>query len=113
MVNDFPKIELRLALNDKGCENLCNHFLDELEKQHKLFKKEVQESFKQWEKYTKNKNVIFTPEAISKESPLTLIYGPKGSGKSYFVECLAKLLIEKIDNHTTNLLIDQMIRDLN
>ena len=46
MVNDFPKIELRLALNDKGCENLCNHFLDELEKQHKLFKKEVQESFK-------------------------------------------------------------------
>ena len=34
MVNDFPKIELRLALNDKGCENLCNHFLDELEKQH-------------------------------------------------------------------------------
>lgn len=109
MVNDFPKIELRLALNDKGCENLCNHFLDELEKQHKLFKKEVQESFKQWEKYTKNKNVIFTPEAISKESPLTLIYGPKGSGKSYFVECLAKLLIEKIDKNKGKLYFEKMI----
>lgn len=109
MVNDFPKIELRLALNDKGCENLCNHFLDELEKQHKLFKKEVEESFKQWEKYTKNKNVIFTPEAISKESPLTLIYGPKGSGKSYFVECLAKLLIEKIDKNKGKLYFEKMI----
>ena len=109
MVNDFPKIELRLALNDKGCENLCNHFLDELEKQHKLFKKEVQESFKKWEKYTKNKNVIFTPEAISKESPLTLIYGPRGSGKSYFVECLAKLLIEKIDKNKGKLYFEKMI----
>ena len=109
MVNDFPKIELRLALNDKGCENLCNQFLDELEKQHKLFKKEVQESFKKWEKYTKNKNVIFTPEAISKESPLTLIYGPRGSGKSYFVECLAKLLIEKIDKNKGKLYFEKMI----
>ena len=109
MVNDFPKIELRLALNDKGCENLCNQFLDELEKQHKLFKKEVQESFKKWEKYTKNKNVIFTPEAISKESPLTLIYGPIGSGKSYFVECLAKLLIEKIDKNKGKLYFEKMI----
>ncbi len=109
MVNDFPKIELRLALNDKGCENLCNHFLDELEKQHKLFKKEVQESFKKWEKYTKNKNVIFTPEAISKESPLTLIYGPRGSGKSYFVECLAKLLIEKIGKNKGKLYFEKMI----
>ena len=105
MVNDFPKIELRLALNDKGCENLCNQFLDELEKQHKLFKKEDEESFKQWEKYTTNKNVIFTPEAISKESPLTLIYGPKRSGKSYFVECLAKLLIEKIDKIKENIIL--------
>ena len=109
MVNDFPKIELRLALNDKGCENLCNQFLDELEKQHKLFKKEVQESFKKWEKYTKNKNVIFTPEAISKESPLTLIYGPRGSGKSYFVECLAKLLIEKIGKNKGKLYFEKMI----
>ena len=45
MATDFPKIALRLALNGKGCENLCNPFLDGLEKQHKLFKKEVQESF--------------------------------------------------------------------
>ena len=41
MVNDFPKIEVRLALNDKGWENLCNHFLDELEKQHKLIKNKI------------------------------------------------------------------------
>ena len=87
MVDDFPNIELRLALNDKGCENLCNHCLDDLEKQHKLFRKEVGESFKQWEEHTENKNVIFTPEAISKESPLTLIYRPKGSDKPYYVEC--------------------------
>ncbi|MGL4616605.1 MAG: hypothetical protein ACRCUM_00040 [Mycoplasmoidaceae bacterium] len=109
MVNDFPKIELRLALNDKGLENSCNLFLTELEKYHRAFRKEVEESFNKWEKYVKNKDVIFTPEAITKESPLTLIYGPRGSGKSYFVECLAKLLIEKIDKVKGKLYFEKMI----
>ncbi|MGL5246141.1 MAG: hypothetical protein ACRC8C_01070, partial [Mycoplasmoidaceae bacterium] len=109
MVNDFPKIELRLALNDKGLENSCNLFLTELEKHHRFFRKQVEESFKKWEKYIKNKDVIFTPEAVTKESPLTLIYGPRGSGKSYFVECLAKLLIEKIDKVKGKLYFEKMI----
>lgn len=109
MVNDFPKIELRLALNDKGLESACNTFLAELEKHHRLFKKEVEECSKDWQKYVKNKNVIFTPENISKESPLTLIYGPRGSGKSYFVECLAKLLIDKIDKNKGKLYFEKMI----
>ena len=78
---------------EDACEIFFKTIIDEMEK----FNKERSENVKKWnEKSIDVKNIYFTPEKILKNSPLTIIDAPWGTGKTYFVENLITYFDKKI-----------------
>lgn len=69
-------------------------FLDKLWEMNKEFVKKVEkkeaefQDFLNLKKDKRNENILFTPEVLSKRSPMTVIDAKWGSGKTYFVETL-------------------------
>lgn len=87
--------ELLITLEDKNLIEVSKKFLQELETKFKNFNREYEKYKKENEKYLNNKNYVFEPEKIVKVSPMTIIDAPWGTGKTFFIENLIKLLIDK------------------
>ena len=72
-----------------------SNFINELEKNYKIFLHKLETSEEKWKKYLSNDDYIFTPESIAIKSPTTIIDGSWGSGKTFFIESLIKNIIDK------------------
>ncbi|MGL4647415.1 MAG: P-loop NTPase fold protein [Mycoplasmoidaceae bacterium] len=73
----------------------CEAFLKFLEEEAKIFNENYKKNRKDFQKKYDNKDIIFLPESVAVASPITIIHGPWGSGKTYFIETLAKNIIDK------------------
>lgn len=71
----------------------------ELNQYYQLYKCEWQNESNSWKKWSEreskqtkkeNKRIYIKPERVSSRSPLTILHGPWGSGKTFFVEKLVK-----------------------
>lgn len=89
--------QLTIKLEDKDLIEVSNIFLASLEYNFNKFNNELDSNIKKLSKYGKDKNktgYIFEPEKLSKKSPLTILNGSWGVGKTYFIENFLKLLID-------------------
>ena len=87
----------------------CQSFLTELDRFYSKYLIKMTALEWEWEKKFNNgnfDNVYFYPEKLSIKSPLTIIDAPWGTGKTYFVESLAKFFIN-IDSKNTISKIDK------
>lgn len=82
-----------IEANDKELLNATTNFVRDIEKEFVKFNKKLALSEEKW-KDIKSKDFIFTPEEISKKSPLTIINALWGTGKTYFVESMMKHFIK-------------------
>lgn len=94
MKNNGFKKDLLVNLEDKDMSKVSSEFLRDIEKGFTDFKAELQKHEKELEKYLNSSTYIFEPEKISKRSPLTIINAPWGTGKTYFIENLLKLMFD-------------------
>ncbi len=78
---------------EEACEIFFKTIIDEMAK----FEEDRLESKRKWKKKNIDReNIYFTPEKILKNSPLTIIDAPWGTGKTYFVENLITYFDKKI-----------------
>ena len=74
--------------NDENLEEATNEYIDALEEEYLDYMEYVYEEARNFGA-KKWKSVFFQPEILSKRSPLTILNGPWGSGKTYFIERVA------------------------
>ncbi|AHK22643.1 KAP family P-loop domain containing protein [Candidatus Hepatoplasma crinochetorum Av] len=113
-IKDFiiPKgysIDLIVKEDDHELINAGKIFINELEKEYEKYKENLNREYKNIEKYLNNNSVYFSNEKIDKKSPLTIIDAPWGSGKTFFIESLAKHIID--NNIKTNIFKNIIILD--
>ncbi|BDV03225.1 P-loop NTPase fold protein [Candidatus Hepatoplasma crinochetorum] len=98
IVNKGYSINLIVKEDDEKLIDTSNEFILELEKEYFKYKNKLKKEQNKFEKYNNNKHVYFSQEKLLKKSPLAIINAPWGSGKTYFIEQLAKNFIDqKID----------------
>lgn len=76
----------------------CQSFLTELDSLYSKYLSRMETIEQEWEVEFDNgnfDNAYFYPEKLSIKSPLTIIDAPWGTGKTYFIETLAKFFINK------------------
>lgn len=85
--------------DDKDLQNATEIFINSLEKQYEDFLKnreKLKENLKKYQSNNKEKvNYLCDFEELIKKSPFTLIDAPWGAGKTYFIENIVKLFIDK------------------
>ena len=89
----YNKKDLIISADDWEFKKASKKFLEDLRFQHKQFVNEINkesEVFKSFCKKRKKKKIHFYPEILCKKSGIGLINAPWGSGKTYFIEALAK-----------------------
>lgn len=95
MKNKAYVVDLMVKLEDKKMINVSEKFIHNVENEYLKYIKEYKTVEDEAKKYNDSIEYLFTPEKLSKRSPLTLINAPWGTGKTYFIENLMKLLIDK------------------
>lgn len=101
IVNKGYSINLIVKEDDDKLINVGNEFISEINKEYLKYKNKLKQEIKEFEKYKENNNVYFSQEKLLKKSPLTILNAPWGSGKTHFIEQLAKNFIDrKIDFKT-------------
>ena len=83
---------------DSDLKKECEFFIKELDLLYTDYKNNLDQLEKEWEVKFKNgnfPNVSFVPEKLAIKSPLTILDGAWGSGKTHFIETLATFFIEK------------------
>jgi len=111
MNEPLAKHRIIIEADDNDLIKPCEKFIRDLENEYSNFEKELEKNTKKWNKvgYLNHKNIIFTPEDISIKSPLTIIDAPWGSGKTFFIESLAKHIIQgkiKLEKFEKIIIID-------
>ncbi|MGL4343190.1 MAG: P-loop NTPase fold protein [Metamycoplasmataceae bacterium] len=82
--------------NNDELKEACSVFCNLMEEEVKEFTKNRKLKEKEWERENiKRGNIYFQPEVVIKKSPITIIDAPWGTGKTYFVEEIIKLLNKK------------------
>ena len=87
-------IEISISDEDIDLKKASKKFLETLENEHNKFIEDLNQEKNKYEKIKDNlkkngRNSIFYPEKLSKNSPMTIIDAPWGTGKTYFIEALA------------------------
>lgn len=95
MKNKGNEIIINVTNEDTNLLNASKVFLSSLEEEYTKFKQNLITNENSNKKYQKNKNFFFCPEQLSKKSPLTILNAPWGTGKTYFIENILKLMIDK------------------
>lgn len=83
---------------DSDLKKECEFFIKELDLLYTDYKNNLDQLEKEWKIKFKNgnfPNVSFVPEKLAIKSPLTILDGAWGSGKTHFIETLATFFIEK------------------
>ena len=76
----------------------CQSFITELDLLYSKYMKKMEALEQEWKVEFNNgnfDNAYFYPEKLSIKSPLTIINAPWGTGKTHFIETLAKFFIKK------------------
>ena len=84
--------KFRIEINGNE-SNSCSSFMRELNQYYQLYEREWQNESASWKTFwnqQKSKKTYIKPERISSRSPLTILHGPWGSGKTFFIETLVK-----------------------
>lgn len=84
--------KFRIEINGNE-SNSCTSFMRELNQYYQLYEREWQNESASWKTFwnqPKSKKTYIKPERISSRSPLTILHGPWGSGKTFFIETLVK-----------------------
>ena len=92
--NKHNNYTIDLTGEKDNLDEQCKLFIDRLSSNYKSFKKTLKENEKKWEPYLNNDQIVFTPQEIATKSPLTIIDAPWGSGKTYFIEEVAKYFFD-------------------
>ncbi len=116
MNEPLAKHKIIIEIDDSDLIKPCEKFIKDLENEYSNFKEKLEIDIEKWHrilclnekdkmlclnsenkrsKCLNNKDIFFIPEEISIKSPLTIIDAPWGSGKTFFIESLAKNIIEK------------------
>jgi len=93
MLNISETHKIIINEDDKDLLSTCKNFIKFLENDYNDFLLDLSKNEKNLKKYLNHSDIIFTPEDIATKSPLTIIDAPWGSGKTYFIESLAKNII--------------------
>ncbi|CRX37091.1 / / hypothetical protein / 586887:588569 Forward [Candidatus Hepatoplasma crinochetorum] len=101
IVNKGYSISLIVKEDDAELINVGNEFISEINKEYLKYKNKLRQEMKEFERYRENNNVYFSQEKILKKSPLTILNAPWGSGKTHFIEKLAKNFIDQKINLKT------------
>ena len=100
-------IDLNIHPDDSDLLQASKNFIENLDKEYKIFIENIKYNKKKWNTYLKkleklNKtesNSLFYPEVLTRLSPITIINAPWGSGKTFFIEEFCKhLALEKISS---------------
>ena len=85
--NKLWKIEIKnyLKPNDKSYEPEF-FFIEKLNYYYSIYKSQLDLEKEKWKGEELSKNVYLEPEKLSIESPLTILHGAWGSGKTFFIE---------------------------
>ncbi|MGL5358084.1 MAG: P-loop NTPase fold protein [Metamycoplasmataceae bacterium] len=86
---------------DNDLKKQCSYFFKQIEEDYSKFLKELEKNEIKFEEIKNKYNcksdndieVDFIPENISIKSPLTIINAPWGTGKTYFIEKMAKYIM--------------------
>lgn len=91
IINDSLKQEIKIYSNDNYEEQTVN-FITKLKEAYECFQKQNQKLLNEWNSNDNNKfnNVYVYPECQFIKSPMTILDGEWGSGKTHFIEEIAK-----------------------
>ncbi|BDV03770.1 MAG: hypothetical protein HPPSJP_4910 [Candidatus Hepatoplasma scabrum] len=101
IVNKGYSINLIVKEEDTELIDVGNEFIIEINKEYLKYKNKLQQETIKFAKYKQNNNIYFSQEKLLKRSPLTILNAPWGSGKSHFIEQLAKNFIDQKINLST------------
>ncbi|MGL4183965.1 MAG: P-loop NTPase fold protein [Metamycoplasmataceae bacterium] len=90
--------EIIVDFKDNDLKKQCSYFFKQIEEDYSKFLKELEKNeieFDEIKQKSINNNikVNFIPENISIKSPLTIINAPWGTGKTFFIEKMAKYVM--------------------
>ena len=101
----------QILITNNNLQAKCQEFIDQLWESYSDYKISLDKEEKAWQEVLKAKTVFIEPEKLTARSPLTILDAPWGSGKTYFIEQLAKLFAltesEKIRDNNTKKDTDQ------
>ena len=97
----------QILITNNNLQAKCQEFVNQLWESYSDYKTSLDREKEEWKKVLEAKTTVFIePEKLTTRSPLTILDAPWGSGKTYFVEYLAKLFAlseEKTDNEKKKL----------
>ena len=81
----------QILITNNNLQAKCQEFINQLWESYSDYKISLDKEKKAWQEVLKAKTVFIEPEKLTARSPLTILDAPWGSGKTYFIEHLAKL----------------------
>ena len=83
----------QILITNNNLQAKCQEFINQLWESYSDYKTSLDKEKKAWQEVLKAKTVFIEPEKLTARSPLTILDAPWGSGKTYFIEHLAKLFV--------------------
>lgn len=86
-----------IVIDINNLKEKCIFLIRNIEQNAKKYKEYIKNETKEFQKIKErsNNNVIFTPENLLNNSPITILDAPWGAGKTYFIESLCKYIMNK------------------
>ena len=96
----------QILITNNNIQAKCQEFIDQLWESYSAYQTSLDKEQEEWQKVLEAKTTVFIePEKLTTRSPLTILDAPWGSGKTYFIEQLARLFAlsesEKIRDNDT------------
>ena len=82
----------QILITNNNLQAKCQEFINQLWESYSAYQTSLDKEQEEWQKVLEAKTTVFIePEKLTARSPLTILDAPWGSGKTYFIEHLAKL----------------------
>ena len=82
----------QILITNNNLQAKCQEFINQLWESYSAYQTSLDKEQEEWQKVLEAKTTVFIePEKLTTRSPLTILDAPWGSGKTYFIEHLAKL----------------------
>ena len=82
----------QILITNNNLQAKCQEFINQLWESYSAYQTSLDKEQEEWKKVLEAKTTVFIePEKLTTRSPLTILDAPWGSGKTYFIEHLAKL----------------------